>query len=754
MKHTNNNCITNFFINYIPFIIKSFYCKYQSDIIYCDNFMLRFSLTLISIVFLNTISLLAQPEIKTVFTETPPSIDGSVNDEVWLKAPMINELIQREPNTGDPVSEKTEFYFLYDNNNIYIGIRCFDKPKNITAKELARDVSLGEDDRVQIILDTYLDGRSGYWFQIGPRGSIGDALVSENGNDFNKSWDGLWDGKATINENGWEGELIIPFKTLGYKKGSGTWGLKLIRHIKRKSESSYWPATSLNANRWQMSDAGRITGLTDITQGIGLDIIPYLTGGVSKKQDVDPKTAIDGGFDAFYQITPSLKAAVTVNTDFAQTEVDAKQINLTRFNLFFPEKRDFFLDGANYFTFGINGDQKHPQGTMMIPFFSRSIGLDADGNPVPIKYGGKFTGRAGNWNIGMLHIKDDNEWGNPGYTVGRISRNFGKQSSIGLIGTHGNAYSNLANSLAGIDLRLASSQVSGNKNITYNLYGLKSFTQGLSGNDVSFGTEISYPNDFFNFRLGYLQIGKNFTSGLGFIPRRNIRDFYGGIGIGPRPKNSPVMQIKSDIKYEFIADLENGGLLTSQIDFNFSEIIFLSGDIISFSSQYQLEALQKDFNIYENFVIPIDEYNFWRHSLELTSAKRRNFWIATKLEFGTFYSGKRTDWLMQLGYKVFVPVFIGLESDRRYVKLSDGDFITQIYRVNLNFLFSPNISWYNFAQYVNQTETIGWQSRFQWIIKPGKEIFLVFNSPLIDPLERFKPEVYEARVKVKYTIRF
>ena len=167
------------------------------------------------LVLISTTGLLAQPQINAVFTDIPPLIDGEVNDEVWSKASVINELFQREPNPGDPVSEKTEFYFLYDHNNIYVGIRCYDDPKDITAKELARDVSLGEDDRVQIILDTYLDGRSGYWFQIGPRGSIGDALVNENGKDFNKSWDGLWDGKAKITESGWEGELIIPFKTLG-----------------------------------------------------------------------------------------------------------------------------------------------------------------------------------------------------------------------------------------------------------------------------------------------------------------------------------------------------------------------------------------------------------------------------------------------------------------------------------------------------------------------------------------------------------
>lgn len=696
----------------------------------------------------------AQPVIKAVHTVQPPLTDGFVKEDVWNGASVINELFQREPKNGEPASEKTEFLFLFDQHNMYVGIRCYDDPSKITAKELARDVSLGDDDRVQIIFDTYLDGRNGYWFQIGPRGSIGDASIGENGKDFNKSWDGLWDGKARITDKGWEAELIIPFKTIGFAKEQDTWGLKVIRYIKRKSESSYWPATSLNANKFQISDAGRIEGIKNITQGIGLDLIPYLTSGLSKKQESGPKAVIDGGLDAFYQITPSLKASVTVNTDFAQTEVDEKQINLTRFNLYFPEKRDFFLDGSSFFNFGINGDADNPQCTQMIPFFSRRIGLNSAGNPVPIKYGGKFTGKVGRWNLGFLHVKDDNQWDNPGYNAGRISRNIGKQSSIGIIGTNGNAFSEADNSLAGIDLRLASSEVAGNKNITANFYGVKSFTKGVSGDDVSYGAEVNYPNDLLNFRMGYLQIGENFLPGLGFVPRKNIRDFYGSFGIGPRPKNSPILQVKSALQYSFFSDLKYGGMQSSEINLKLAEIYFLSGDIISLATQYMYESLDADFHIYEGHSIIADNYNFWRHSLQVTSAKRRNLWVSAKVALGSFYSGKRTDLLVQTGYKIAVPVYAGLESDRKWVNLPDGDFVAQIYRVNLNFLFSPNISWYNFAQYESQTETIGWQSRFQWIIKPGKEVFFTFNSPLIDPLERFRAEVYEARVKVKYTIRF
>jgi len=704
--------------------------------------------------FLLSFDLLSQPSVKAVFTDVAPHLDGFVNDDVWISATSVSDFYQREPVPGDPVSQPTEFLFLFDHNNIYVAIRCNDEPGGITAKELARDVSLGEDDRIQVIFDTFLDGRNGYWFQIGPRGSIGDGLVSENGKTFNKSWDGLWNGKAKITDTGWEAEMVIPFKTMGFKKGNDTWGLKLIRYIKRKSEMSTWPETSLNGEKFAVADGGRITGLTDITQGIGLDLIPYLTGGFSRKENADPDPVLDGGIDAFYQITPSLKAAVTVNTDFAQTEVDEKQINLTRFNLYFPEKRDFFLDGSSYFNFGINGDDDNPMKTAMIPFFSRRIGLDGAGNPVAIQYGGKFTGKAGKFNIGMLHIKDDNAWDNPGYTVGRISRNLGKQSSLGIIGTNGNAFSDADNSLGGFDLRLATSEFKGNRNIAYNIYGVKSFTSGLEGKDISFGTEISYPNDFLNFRAGYMEIGENFTSGLGFVPRKGIRSLYGELFLGPRPKNSPVLQVKTGVDYTFIFDIKDGELHTGEINLKYSDVTFLSGDMVSLSSQYQFDKLVKPFNIFDDISIPAADYDFWRHTLMASSAKRRNLWGLAKIGLGSFYSGHRTDLLIQTGYKICVPVYLGLDAERRQVNLTEGDFVTQIYRINLNFLFSPNISWYNFAQYDNDTETIGWQSRFQWIIRPGKEIFLTFNSPVIDPMERFKPEVYEARVKIKYAIRF
>jgi len=278
------------------------------------------SLILLYFILLN--SGLAQPVVKAIRIENPPIIDGAVNEKLWEKAFAVDEFYQREPYEGEPVSKKTVFLICYDANNIYIAVKCWDDPDKITAKEMARDVSLGNDDRVQIILDTYLNKRNAYWFQIGPRGSIGDALISENGAGFNKQWDGLWTGKAKIYDWGWEAEMAIPFKTMGFDKENSQWGIKLIRNIVNNLEASYWPVANLNTYRFQVSDAGILDGIENITQGIGLDISPYLLTGLNTKKGEKNDPKLTGGLDLFYQITPSLKSSLTINTDFAETEVD------------------------------------------------------------------------------------------------------------------------------------------------------------------------------------------------------------------------------------------------------------------------------------------------------------------------------------------------------------------------------------------------------------------------------------------------
>ncbi|MDP3644996.1 MAG: DUF5916 domain-containing protein [Bacteroidota bacterium] len=705
--------------------------------------------------------LIAQTAAQAIRVTTPPTIDGRINDEAWEQATKIDQFVQREPNPGEAVSEKTIVSVCFDNNYLYFAVKCYDDPDKITAKEMARDVSLGNDDRVQIILDTYLDHRNGYWFQIGPRGSIGDALISENGASMNKEWDALWTGKSTINNDGWEAELAIPFKTIGFDPDKTVWGMKLIRNIKRKLEASYWPVANLNTHRFQISDSGLLEGLEGITQGIGLDLSPYAIGGMNTKKGEKNKFNRDAGLDLFYQITPRLKASLSINTDFAETEVDDRQINLTRFSLYFPEKRDFFLDGSNYFKFGIEGDDNNLYRNSIAPFFSRRMGLDNSGNMLPVRYAAKITGSQNNWNIGLMHISDERDYGinnlhdyhNSQLTVGRISRNLGKQSSVGVIGTWGNALSTDKNLVGGLDMKLATSRFNKNKNLTLTLFGLISDTPGKKNNNTSWGADIAYPNDFLNFGLGHYEVGENFVAGIGFVPRTGVKASYGNLSIGPRPDKWGILQVKTGGGFNYLTNFDNV-MVTRVLNIQPLGIRFKSGEEFSYSLNQQYEFLVKDFPIFPGFIIPENDYTFWYQNVLLTAAGSRNLAGSASFGSGDFYNGRKQDMKLMVNYKVAVPLFIGVNYSVNHVSLPEGDFTARIYQMNLNILFSPTVTLYNYFQYDNASEKMGWQSRFQWILKPGNEIILAWTSGWAQPDNRFIMNESALRLKLKYNIRF
>jgi len=710
------------------------------------EFKLTDLVVVLAIAICTTSYIRAQPSVRAVLVEQGPRIDGDTSDAVWNLATRIDGFLQREPANGQPVSEETEVLVCYDLDRIYFAWRCHEPdPSLITAKELARDVSLGEDDRVQIILDTFLDGRNAYWYQVGPRGSIGDALLSENGFILNKEWDGLWEGRARIHAKGWDAEVAIPFKTMTFRPGQTTWGLKLIRHIRRKLESSYWPTANLDSTRFQVSDAGLLEGLEGITQGIGLDVAPYALTGLDQRGD-HIEAVGDAGADVFYQLTPGLKSALTLNTDFAQTEVDARQINLTRFPLFFPEKRDFFLDGSNYFTFG-------PSGETLIPFFSRRIGLDPTGNPIPIIWGAKLNGQVGNWNMGFLNIMDDRATRNPNFMVARVRRNLGSQSSLGFITTWGNSLDDADNFVTGVDFKLASSKFRGNKNIGLSLFGLKSVTDGRRGNDAAFGAQFDYPNDFLQLTAGFHQIEENFRPGLGFVPRHDIRETYLKSQLGPRPGRWGILQVLFGLDADYITDLDNR-LLTRQFQLRPLHLRFTTGEEVSFSVSPQFEHLDVPFAIHPHHTIPLGDYSFTRQSFTFFTAPRRRLWSSLTYRWGNFYNGSRQETTTAFGYKIGVPLFVGLELSRNTVTLDDGRFSTNVSRLSTNILFSPNVTLYSFLQYDNLSQNLGWQSRFRWILTPGNEILVVWNSRWFEPLERHELTESTARIKLRYNHRF
>ena len=707
----------------------------------------------VALLLLSGQQLSAQLSAKAVRVTTAPTIDGHINEAVWDQATKIDQFVQREPNSGEPVSEKTIVSVCYDNNYLYFAVKCYDDPDKITAKEMARDVSLGNDDRVQIILDTYLDHRNGYWFQIGPRGSIGDALISENGASLNKEWDGLWTGKSSINSDGWEAELAIPFKTLGFDPGKTEWGMKLIRNIKRRLEASYWPVANLNTYRFQISDSGLLTGLEGITQGIGLDISPYAIGGMNTQQGKHAKYMKDAGLDLFYQITPRLRASLSINTDFAETEVDDRQINLTRFNLYFPEKRDFFLDGSNYFKFGIEGDDNNGYRNSIVPFFSRRLGLDNDGNMLPVRYAAKITGTQNNWNIGMMHISDERDYGNSHLSVGRITHNLGKQSSVGVIGTWGNAISADENKVGGFDVKLATSKFQKNKNVALTLFGMISDTRGKKGDNTSWGADIAYPNDFLYFSLGHYEVAENFVAGIGFVPRTNIKSSYGNFSIGPRPNAWGILQIKSGAGFNYVTNFNNV-MVTRVVNLSPLGIRFKSGEEIYYSVSEQYELLKEDFDIFPGFVILQNDYTFWYHNVQFITAGSRNLAGAASFGTGDFYNGRKEDMRLTVNYKVAVPLYIGANYSVNHVTLPEGDFTARIYQLNANILFSPTVTLYNYFQYDNASEKIGWQSRFQWIVKPGNEVILAWTSGWSQQSDRLIMNEGALRFKLKYNIRF
>jgi len=717
--------------------------------------MKRHLLTLILVFFVRILTAQNSP-VHVPLVVIAPKLDGNLDDVSWQKATKITAFQQREPREGEPISEETTAYICRTATALYFGFRCQEKdPEKITAKELARDVSLGNDDRVQIILDTFKNQKTGYWFQIGPRGSIGDALVSENGATFNKDWDGLWDGRAKIHETGWNAEIEIPFNTLSFDATLDNWGLKLIRHIRRKNEQGYWPVANLNTYKFQVSDAGTISGMANASQGLGLDIRPYGLGGMDRSPAQSNDWIRDAGIDVFYQVTSNLKSAITINTDFAQTEVDNRQINLTRFPLHYPEKRDFFLDGANYFNFGISAERDNPYSKRLIPFFSRRIGLDGNGNPLPIQGGAKLTGKSGRYNIGILHISDKKTENPRHFSVARVSRDLGRQSSIGMICTRGNAAGPEENMLFGVDLKLATFSFKGNKNLALLMFGLHSQTQNISSENNAFGWEIVYPNDM-SFRLGFHQIDKNFVSGLGFVPRNDIRETYFTYSLGPRLKSQPygLLQILFETNMDYITDMDNQ-LLTRILEFTPIKLRFLSDDQISFNMSSEYERLMNGFNILKDgYIIPKGIYRFNNYWFDLTSAQHRNFWASTIYRWGDFYNGQRRDWNIALGYKIAVPFFLGLEWEQSDLNFPDINYTVQVYRLNGNILFNPRITLDTFIQYDNISENIGWQSRFRWILKPGNEIFMVWNSIWNDPLERFVTKNSSSRLKVVYNYRF
>jgi hypothetical protein len=702
----------------------------------------------------------ASPDATVVSAATSPiRVDGRLDDPAWRNAVDLGALTQREPTEGTLPSERTVVRLTFDADHLYIGVRCDDRePAGIVRTQMARDADLQNDDTIEIVLDTFLDHRNGYYFQVNALGAIADGVISNNA-EPKKEWDGIWDARAAISDTGWSAEIAIPFKTLNFDPNGSSWGFNLQRAIRRKQETIRWRAARQNMRLAQLTEAGVITGLTNLKQGRGLDVRPYALGRLGHDASGAPLIGHgDVGLDVNKNVTPSLAGTLTVNTDFAETDVDARQVNLTRFTLFFPEKRTFFLQNAEIFQVtgqGQRGDQA--RGSDLLPFHSRRIGLTSEREPVPIIAGGKVIGRVGSWNVGVLDVQtnDFHRISSRNFFVARVARNLGRQSLIGGLVTSGDPEAADARPLAGLDARYARSNLFGNKNFVAEGSVFRTFLDRAPGTGGLWaGTlRIDYPNDPLGINISFKDIGANFTPGLGFVPRRGIRKGNYNIDYFQRPGKGGIRHQHWELLTETIHDSQ-GRLLNWRIFTAPVNIRTESGEHIEWNYVPQYEFLDAPFRIRPNLVVPAGGYTMNRYRAEFNSATKRRFIVDLTLQYGEFYDGTRVETGAGIRYRPNVHVTLQLQLSRNDVDLPQGAFKTQIWQARADVGFSPNLNLSNTLQYDTDSRIAGLNSRVRWTIDPGNDLFVVVNLGVKHELDRWENAYDRVTAKVQYTFRF
>ena len=719
-------------------------------------------------------------DIRSVRVEAGPRVDGRLDDPAWQKAPVIDGFRMVEPRPGDEPSERTEARIVYDGRSLYIGVYCHDsEPGRISANTMAHDgggggdggyggyggyghhaSSASSDDLVRVLLDPFQDKRSAYIFFVNPRGARGEGLVYAGESSLN--WDGIWEAESCRLEDGWSAEIRIPFKTISFRPGLSVWGLNIERTIARKMETIRLSGTTLDSNFNNPNEAVPLAGIEGVKQGLGITFRPYgLTSAAKDNRDSGRyDVGLDGGFDLYKSFTPNLVGVVSYRMDFAETEVDERRINLTRFPMFFPEKRMFFLEGSENFSFSSS--------ISFTPFFSRTVGL-YNGSPIPVLFGTKVYGKIGSTNLTFLDVQTqratvpDGEGGTlglPGRNLlaARVTQNIFAQSKIGWIFTNGSSTGE-RNSLVGMDFNYSSSKFLGDKNIMLAAWGVYNWNETVAGRHHGFGFRANYPNDLWNIQSTYAYYGEALDPGLGYMMRQGIQTGYVRVGFQPRPKggwlSSFVRQFYFDGSADYYWDLA-GHLATSAVGFSPLSFRTQSGESFSFGIQANQDVLAADWPITEAIVMPAGHYRFLSFQLSAGSAGHRPIAVNGGFNFGQYYSGHYTN--LSLGLSLKFKGYATLAFDANLVRrdLPQGRLNERVYQVKADIFLSPELGLMNYIQYDTDSGTIGWSARLRWQITPGNEIYLVYNKSweqVWDPRSRFAPLGDRGVVKISLSIR-
>lgn len=696
-------------------------------------------------------------------------VDGVLDEGAWRAAAPATDFLQRDPDNGAPATERTEVRILYDDRRLVIGVECFDsEPGRVLGNQMQRDQSFEADDRFIWTIDSFLDGRSGYFFEINPSGAMGDGLINpasdddDFGAEINKSWDGIWIARVRRGSEGWSAEIEIPFRTLNFDPTSPAWGINFQRTVRRKNEESLWTGHARNQGVARMTNAGRVAGFSQLSQGIGLDVKPYVVGNVSAAPGRGRDAAVatgDAGVDVFYNLTPALRANLSLNTDFAETEVDERRVNLTRFPLFFEEKRDFFLEGSSFFDFG-----REP-GEAVVPFFSRRIGLDERGTPQRIDAGAKLTGQAGPFDLGVLQVRTGESNGSVGedFSVARLRRRLFRQSYVGGIYTRRSARAagDVDRHTAGVDFELQTATFRGTQNLEFSglyLWTTDPVDGGASG---AWAVRLNYPNDPLSARISFREIEDRYDPAVGFVERRGYRRMNPAFEWTPRPRHHRWIR-----SFEFGAniDLQNDTRdrpLTREYQITAIDINLHSGDSVSVEIAPTYERLEEDFEISDDVILPSGaRYRFTRYEIGFFSADHRVVAVEPRVAFGDFFSGKLREYAVEMGIRPRRGVRLELEAEHNVVDLAEGSFEASVYRASASTQFSPWISLSNNVQYDTDSRLLGWQMRFRWIRRPGNDVYFVYthNWQEFERLDRRGRRLAtldnRAAMKAVYTLRF
>jgi len=687
-----------------------------------------------------------------ISTSEAPTIDGDLSDPVWAKAAVLDDFRQMDPNAGEPATERTVVRILYDANNLYFSVYCFDRePDKIQARSMSRDGPVFAEDQFRITLDPNMTRRNGYEFEIGPAGGREDGLLQNNSDDLTR-WNTIWQVRSRIVADGWVSEIAIPFRDFSFDPSRSDWGFDFTRTIRRKAERDRWASHSPTIALTDISQEGTLTGITNTNVGIGLDIKVY--GRLSFKHDwqqPNPNSALSGtaGVNAYYKLGQSLTLTGTVNPDFSDAPLDERLVNTTRFSLFIPESRDFFLQDAPAFEFGGLGFDKAPNAQ---PFFSRNIGL-INGTPVTILGGGKLSGDYEDFGIGALSVLTNRKGTTPGQLLSavRVTEPVLGESRVGFIFTDGDPTGLTRNTLAGADFQYRNSHLAGDNIFKSDVYYERSFSSAL-GQDDAFGAVLDYPNEPWAGELIFRQIGRDFAPALGFVNRPDIRDYEATISEKTRYRNPFLRWLLFGASGTFITSLDNQ-LESSQIRL-WGEVESQRADAYDFNLYRYYENVPATFLLPKGVPVPAGEYHWINFAPTINTTRGRTLSVNWQIECCSFYNGTYFKSDLTLTYRPnpvfeFIPRYVATSID-----LPTGYVAIHILSASGGVNFTPDMQIVAQVQFDNISRSFGFSARYRWEYKPGDEIFVSLGQSALIPGTTFEPQTTLASIRLGNTFRF